>query len=82
MKNMFLLVGVMIVGSVAFSNEKIDWGVCKADIKTHCSGEHSDHETHKCLEKAGEKKISKPCQDLNHKLEGKLDSKDEKGHKH
>lgn len=69
-----LVATVVLFGSFAnATKESVDWSICKADLEsTRCYTRKSDHDKHKCLEKAPEGKVSKECEQFNRTLENKF----------
>ncbi len=79
-----------IVISVFFSinvpaEEKMDFGTCSTDLKTHCTASQDEHAKHDCLSKLDESKLSRSCRDHRKKMKSKSDGKksdEHKGHNH
>ena len=69
----------------ANAEEKMDFGTCSTDLKTHCSASQDEHTKHDCLSKLDESKLSKSCLDHRKKMLSQKDGKksdDHKDHKH
>ena len=69
----------------AYAEEKMDFGMCSADLKTHCTASQDEHAKHDCLSKLDESKLSQSCRDHRKKMMSQADGKnsdEHKGHKH
>lgn len=70
----------------AGAEDKVDFGICGADLKTHCSASQDEHAKHDCLSKLDESKLSQSCRDHRKKMMTKKEDTKKidqhKGHSH
>jgi hypothetical protein len=84
MKKLFYaIIAISISNSFVFAaSKKIDWSLCKKEIKEFCSKIKDDHEKHECLEKLPKDKVSKECREKNTQLESLFKAKHDQDHGH
>ena len=82
---------IRIVMMIAFfsinagADEKIEFGICGTDIKTHCSASQGEHAKHDCLSKLDVSNLSQACLEYRKKMltnKNGVKNNEHKGHKH